>query len=133
MPRREAARGQAAPRGLELTLTGLLPGGHFPSACEAAFSCTSACARSRGEGDALLACFSLADLRPVLPFVLSVSAASLIYVAAADLIPSLHQRGAGLAGCGSSAPVLGGVATIALLRSAAEQRLLASGPGARVG
>lgn len=41
---------------------------------------------------ALLAYFSLADMVPVLPYVLAVTAASFIYIAVADLIPDLHKR-----------------------------------------
>lgn len=66
---------------------------------------------------ALLGYFSLEALRPALPFVLAVSAASFVYVAAADLIPSLHRRARGAAGLGQFALVLAGVATIALLHS----------------
>jgi zinc and cadmium transporter len=36
--------------------------------------------------------FALSSLRPVLPYALAVSAASLLYVAVADLIPGLHRR-----------------------------------------
>ena len=36
--------------------------------------------------------FALSALRPALPYALAVSAASLLYVAVADLIPGLHRR-----------------------------------------
>lgn len=36
--------------------------------------------------------FSLADMQQLLPTVLAIAAASLLYVAVADLIPSLHRR-----------------------------------------
>lgn len=36
--------------------------------------------------------FTLSALRPLLPYALAVSAASLLYVAVADLIPGLHRR-----------------------------------------
>jgi zinc and cadmium transporter len=36
--------------------------------------------------------FALSSLRPALPYALAVSAASLLYVAVADLIPGLHRR-----------------------------------------
>ena len=36
--------------------------------------------------------FALSALRPLLPYALAVSAASLLYVAVADLIPGLHRR-----------------------------------------
>jgi zinc and cadmium transporter len=41
---------------------------------------------------ALAGHFALADLQEALPTVLAVAAASLLYVAVADLIPSLHRR-----------------------------------------
>lgn len=40
----------------------------------------------------LLAYFWLADLEGILPYVLAFAAASFIYIAVADLIPSLHKR-----------------------------------------
>lgn len=41
---------------------------------------------------ALAAYFALADMQQALPIVLAFAAASLLYVAVADLIPSLHRR-----------------------------------------
>lgn len=41
---------------------------------------------------ALIAYAALADMQQLLPIVLAIAAASLLYVAAADLIPSLHRR-----------------------------------------
>jgi zinc and cadmium transporter len=41
---------------------------------------------------ALAAYFALADMKQWLPTVLAIAAASLLYVAVADLIPSLHRR-----------------------------------------
>jgi zinc and cadmium transporter len=41
---------------------------------------------------ALAGYFALADMERVLPTVLAIAAASLLYVAVADLIPSLHRR-----------------------------------------
>jgi zinc and cadmium transporter len=41
---------------------------------------------------ALAGHFALADMQQALPIVLAVAAASLLYVAVADLIPSLHRR-----------------------------------------
>ncbi|NOX75350.1 MAG: ZIP family metal transporter, partial [Gammaproteobacteria bacterium] len=41
---------------------------------------------------ALLAYWSLADAQSILPYVLAVAASSFIYIAVADLIPSLHKR-----------------------------------------
>ena len=43
----------------------------------------------------ILAFVALQNLEPLLPYVLAVAASSFIYVAVADLIPSLHQRVAG--------------------------------------
>jgi zinc and cadmium transporter len=40
----------------------------------------------------VLAYVALADLQPVLPYVLAIAASSFIYIAVADLIPTLHQR-----------------------------------------
>ena len=40
----------------------------------------------------VLAWYALQDLRDVLPYVLAVAASSFIYIAVADLIPTLHQR-----------------------------------------
>jgi zinc and cadmium transporter len=42
--------------------------------------------------------FALSALRPFLPYALAVSAASLLYVAVADLIPGLHRRVDGRSG-----------------------------------
>jgi zinc and cadmium transporter len=41
---------------------------------------------------ALAGYFALADMQQVLPIVLAIAASSLLYVAVADLIPSLHRR-----------------------------------------
>jgi zinc and cadmium transporter len=41
---------------------------------------------------ALAAYLALADMQQILPTVLAIAAASLLYVAVADLIPSLHRR-----------------------------------------
>ncbi len=41
---------------------------------------------------ALAGYFALADMERALPTVLAIAAASLLYVAVADLIPSLHRR-----------------------------------------
>lgn len=40
----------------------------------------------------ILAFFSLGDLRDILPYFLTLAASSFIYIAVADLIPSLHQK-----------------------------------------
>jgi zinc and cadmium transporter len=39
-----------------------------------------------------LAYFSLGDLHGVLPYFLAMAASSFIYIAVADLIPSLHEK-----------------------------------------
>lgn len=41
---------------------------------------------------ALLGYFLLAPLHEILPYMLALAAAGMIYVAVADLIPSLHKR-----------------------------------------
>lgn len=41
---------------------------------------------------AVAAYFALADMQQILPIVIAIAAASLLYVAVADLIPSLHRR-----------------------------------------
>ena len=41
---------------------------------------------------ALAGYYALADMQQTLPTVLAIAAASLLYVAVADLIPSLHRR-----------------------------------------
>jgi zinc and cadmium transporter len=40
----------------------------------------------------MLAYYALSDLQPALPYVLAIAASSFIYIAVADLIPTLHQR-----------------------------------------
>jgi zinc and cadmium transporter len=40
----------------------------------------------------LLAYYALQDFEPLLPYVLAVAASSFIYIAVADLIPTLHER-----------------------------------------
>lgn len=41
---------------------------------------------------AMLAYFALSDLKELIPYLLGLASASMIYVAVADLIPSLHKR-----------------------------------------
>jgi len=65
---------------------------------------------------ALLGYVALGSVEGAVPLILAISAASFIYIAAADLIPSLHRgpfRGKAVT---QTALVLAGVATIALLR-----------------
>lgn len=40
----------------------------------------------------VLGWFWLDEMREAIPFILALSAASFIYIAAADLVPGLHQR-----------------------------------------
>ena len=54
-----------------------------------AFNVGAGCATLVG---ALAGYFALADMQQMLPTVLAIAAASLLYVAVADLIPSLHRR-----------------------------------------
>ena len=64
---------------------------------------------------AVVAYFWLAEAETAKPYVLAVSAASFIYIAIADLIPSLHKKGS-LAEALRQTLLLGlGIATIALL------------------
>ena len=56
--------------------------------------------------------------RALVPFVLAVSAASFIYIASADLIPSLHKRSSPRASLLQVALLLAGIGTIALLQAA---------------
>jgi zinc and cadmium transporter len=43
---------------------------------------------------ALIAYFWLGETREAVPYILAISAASFIYIAAADLIPALHRQAA---------------------------------------
>lgn len=67
---------------------------------------------------AVLGYLALEPLRRLLPFVLALSAASFMYVAIADLIPSLHERARGRAAAGQLAFVLAGTLTIVALQAA---------------
>ena len=64
----------------------------------------------------LLGWFWLAEVRQAIPYVLAVSAASFIYIAMADLVPSLHRRTGGRAFAGQAVLILAGIGTIALFR-----------------
>jgi zinc and cadmium transporter len=57
--------------------------------------------------------YALAGMQQVLPFVLAIAAASLLYVAVADLIPSLHRRPEPLETVGQLALIGLGVGVIA--------------------
>jgi zinc and cadmium transporter len=71
--------------------------GDFAVLIHSGFSRRRAFAFNVGAGvatlvGALAGYFALADMQQALPTVLAVAAASLLYVAVADLIPSLHRR-----------------------------------------
>ena len=65
----------------------------------------------------LLAYFWLEDFQPVLPYVLAFAAASFIYIAVADLIPTLHKRVSPSAAFEQIALMLSGIALIGWLHS----------------
>ena len=62
----------------------------------------------------LAAYFALAGMERILPTVLALAAASLLYVAVADLIPSLHRRAEPAETLKQMIAILCGVATIAI-------------------
>jgi len=64
---------------------------------------------------AVLAYFWLDEVRVAVPFILALSAASFVYIAAADLIPSLHRQVAPAASIRQLVLLLAGIGTIALL------------------
>lgn len=66
---------------------------------------------------ALLAYAALSALTRIVPYVLAVSAASFIYIAAADLIPGLHRETSPRSGLQQLALLVAGIATIAVLRA----------------
>jgi zinc and cadmium transporter len=71
--------------------------GDFAVLLHSGFTRTRAFAYNVAVGTATLAgalagYFALADMQQILPTVLAIAAASLLYVAVADLIPSLHRR-----------------------------------------
>jgi zinc and cadmium transporter len=57
--------------------------------------------------------FALSSLRPLLPYALGVSAASLLYVAVADLIPGLHRRVDARSGIWQVLLIAAGIALVA--------------------
>jgi zinc and cadmium transporter len=65
---------------------------------------------------AALAYFWLAEARSMMPYVLAISAASFIYIALADLVPSLHRRASQAGSMQQTALLILGIATIALLK-----------------
>ena len=64
----------------------------------------------------LLAYFALSALQGVVPVFLALAAASMIYVAVADLIPGLHKRTALAATLQQVLLITAGIATILLAR-----------------
>lgn len=67
---------------------------------------------------ALLGLFALGTARPLVPYVLAVSAASFIYIAVADIVPSLHRQRGVAQGLLQVLALLAGVGTIVLIRIA---------------
>jgi zinc and cadmium transporter len=65
---------------------------------------------------AVAAYFSLAQTLGAVPYILSLSAASFIYIAVADLIPALHRQATPAASLRQLALLLAGIGTIAFLR-----------------
>jgi zinc and cadmium transporter len=63
----------------------------------------------------VIAHFWLRETTEAMSYVLAVSAASFIYIAAADLIPALHREATAAAALRQFALLLAGIATIALL------------------
>ena len=66
---------------------------------------------------ALGAYFALADMQQALPVVLALAAASLLYVAVADLIPSLHRRPEPLETAKQSLLIAAGIGVIAAVHA----------------
>jgi zinc and cadmium transporter len=66
----------------------------------------------------ILAYFSLADLHAALPYFLALAASSFIYIAVADLIPSLHQKTDSKSSLQQIALILAGVLLICTLHTA---------------
>lgn len=63
---------------------------------------------------AVVAYFWLGETRAAVPYILALSAASFIYIAAADLIPGLHRQVAAAASLRQLVLLLAGIGTIAL-------------------
>ncbi|MHB0873962.1 MAG: ZIP family metal transporter [Acidithiobacillus ferrooxidans] len=63
---------------------------------------------------AVVAYFWLGETRGAVPYILAISAASFIYIAAADLIPGLHRRVTAAASLRQLLLLLAGIATIAI-------------------
>jgi zinc and cadmium transporter len=65
---------------------------------------------------ALVGYFWLAQMSQVIPYILALSAASFIYIALADLVPSLHQRTSRADALWQLALLLAGISSIAALQ-----------------
>lgn len=65
---------------------------------------------------AIAAYFWLGQTQEAVPYMLAISTASFVYIAAVDLIPSLHQHMKRWASLQQLALLIAGIATIALLR-----------------
>jgi zinc and cadmium transporter len=63
---------------------------------------------------AVVTYFWLGETRGAVPYILAISAASFIYIAAADLIPGLHRRVTAAAALRQLLLLLAGIATIAI-------------------
>ena len=63
---------------------------------------------------AVTAYFWLGETRAAVPYILAISAASFIYIAAADLIPGLHRQVAAAASVRQLVLLLAGIGTIAI-------------------
>jgi zinc and cadmium transporter len=59
---------------------------------------------------------ALSEARGAVPYILAISAASFIYISAADLIPGLHRHITLASSLRQLALLLAGIATIASLR-----------------
>ena len=70
--------------------------------------------RMRNPGRRTRCLFALAGMAQLLPTVLAIAAASLLYVAVADLIPSLHRRPEPIATAGQMLAIALGVGVIAV-------------------
>lgn len=68
---------------------------------------------------AMLAYFALSDMQELIPIMLGLAAASMIYVAVADLIPSLHKRTALKETIQQVSLICLGIASIAIVRALA--------------
>jgi zinc and cadmium transporter len=63
---------------------------------------------------AVVAYFWLGEMRAAVPYILAISAASFIYIAAADLIPGLHRQVTAAASLRQFLLLLAGIGTIAI-------------------